>query len=247
MAPYDRECQPDSGCASVFKPGSRGRVRLRVRETIDFTPSPSFLHPHLIPPAGGQVSGGTEPATDKHGCRWFRPWSFRAELFVSIPSQPCRNVRMSKSAGIRLGVYLLLLFIGAAVVYAIAFHRVHRDAAMRRKIVGNWAVQVRHPSGPLTVGAITVTADGSYTSRLRIISDQDTKELVMGGTWLIRDGVMISSVTNTSNPGLGPLGSEARTRIIRLHGDELVIESAAEHIPISLLREKRKTERNQAL
>jgi hypothetical protein len=89
----------------------------------------------------------------------------------------------------------------------------HRDADLSTQIVGTWT--------NADSGIMAITSDGRYSSRWA--SQNHTS--VFGGTWKIRNGVLIASATNGGNAHLLS-ASEGATpcRIVVLGDHQLIYE-----------------------
>jgi hypothetical protein len=91
----------------------------------------------------------------------------------------------------------------------------HRDAELRQKITGTWI-----PSSNGTIyAAVTVSSDGSFVSKFSVIRTNIPSELIYQGTWQVKDGVLITTITNVD--GLEPHDPVGKIRNIKIiHMDE---------------------------
>ena len=91
------------------------------------------------------------------------------------------------------------------------------DASLHKQLVGTWA---RGDSGVLTIDL-----DGSFQSRWTTVLTNVTKEWLYAGTWNVRDGFLISTVTNSetrNSTNSEAVGSVDRFRIISIDSSHLV-------------------------
>lgn len=107
--------------------------------------------------------------------------------------------------------------IGLIVVIAVTCLLLHwqhakiakMDSDIGQNIAGTWSSQ-------LDVMTLTnvVMADGSFTSKLIFVHPQQTNTYQESGSWVVKDGKMIETVTRDTNPtALTP-----RTRVGRILG-----------------------------
>ncbi len=90
----------------------------------------------------------------------------------------------------------------------------HHDAELRQKITGTWTVNSNGING-----TISVASDGSFISKFSVIGTKITSELIYQGTWRVKDGVLITTITNVD--GLEPHEPVGKIRNMKiLHMDE---------------------------
>jgi hypothetical protein len=94
-----------------------------------------------------------------------------------------------------------------------------REAALRRKIIGNWELTN-------TTGRVTISPDGTIISRFSI----GTQIWVYEGTWRLRDGQIEMTTTSRNS---APFRGETSFRIIRADGQKLIYEWNGQTISLS--------------
>ena len=70
----------------------------------------------------------------------------------------------------------------------------------------------------------TLSPDGSFAERW----SKSNKELRFDGTWEVRDGALVATITNRSSPNttnLAPVGTAAHFNIIGLNSTRMTLES----------------------
>jgi hypothetical protein len=93
------------------------------------------------------------------------------------------------------------------------------DEMLREKIVGIWAAD-----GICLHGVITNTPDGKSFSRQWVAGTNCNVAVTayLESKWTIKDGVLIDTVTKSSNTNITPVGGEYRARIIHVDDKQLV-------------------------
>ena len=94
-----------------------------------------------------------------------------------------------------------------------------RDASVHDRIIGSWV----HGDS----GEITLLPNGSFHSKWTIALTNVTQEWIYDGTWGVKEGVLISTVTNSSannTTNSQAIGSIDRFKIIQLDSIHLAID-----------------------
>lgn len=98
-----------------------------------------------------------------------------------------------------------------------------RESSFRNRLVGTWAYRNKNYK---KYSVVTFFSDGRVNSKWTLVSSNDTKEWSYQGTWKVRDGILIFTVTNGSaknSTNLAAIGTVERYNIIKLDRDQLVI------------------------
>jgi len=114
------------------------------------------------------------------------------------------------------------------------------DVVLRRELVGTWIINTQHPLYGTQQGLLTVASSGNFISQQRIVRANSTfaYELVLKGTWQIKDGCLINDITNTSNSKLSSLRTGDSLKIIRVDDSELVFKNGADPRQLVILKKK---------
>jgi hypothetical protein len=102
----------------------------------------------------------------------------------------------------------------------------HYDARLGRRIAGTWIrpMSGSSPTEP-AVFTRTISSDGSFSTTIGRKSALVTYQ----GTWLVRDGHLVMTVTNAQGMGqhhpASPVGSIDRIKIIHVDDHQWIYES----------------------
>jgi hypothetical protein len=99
-----------------------------------------------------------------------------------------------------------------------------RDVKLGRQITGTWT----NSSGRYIE---TISSNGSFALTIGTINDRVTYQ----GTWLIKDGEFVTTVTNeqvTGNYKAGPVGAVARIKILQVTDHQFFYESGGQKIEL---------------
>jgi hypothetical protein len=124
---------------------------------------------------------------------------------------------MQKPIVIRIAItsYLLLLLIGCG-------HKDNsRDVELRQKIVGTWL-----PYPQSNGDTVAIMSGGNFVSKFATVRTNGPKNLIYSGTWLVKNGYWITTITNVSGSDElhEPVGSEGRSEIVSVNEHEFVYE-----------------------
>ena len=98
------------------------------------------------------------------------------------------------------------------------------DADIQQKLAGTWIKEMNLNDG-VQVRSVTVfRPDGSYTGKGTIVGSNETQWASEAGTFLVRGGVLILTLTKHSSTN-ARLPVVTRDRIVRLTDRELVMKS----------------------
>ena len=75
------------------------------------------------------------------------------------------------------------------------------DAEIRQKVVGTWTVDMQSPGGISVKGTVTIASDGSFVSNMTIVGHDSKQEVSYEGTWQVKDGALIETVTKSDSSG----------------------------------------------
>jgi major membrane immunogen (membrane-anchored lipoprotein) len=99
-----------------------------------------------------------------------------------------------------------------------------RDIKFGRQITGTWT----NGSGR---NIETISSNGSFALTIGTINDRVTYQ----GTWLIKDGEFVTTVTNaqvTGNYKAGPVGAVSRVKIVKLADHQFFYEYRGQKIEL---------------
>ena len=101
------------------------------------------------------------------------------------------------------------------------------DSALHQKIVGTWAWT---PVEAQTSGGVTTfAANGNFVFKGTNRWATGAKEFSYEGTWQIQDGILIFTLTKTSEPKYMPVGKVDRCKIIRADDRDLMLFAPSEN------------------
>ena len=86
-------------------------------------------------------------------------------------------------------------------------------------------------------GTTSFAADGKFTTRGFFTLLNDKGPMNYEGTWQIKDGFLIETVTGSDSKAV-PVGTITRDKVLRLNGDELVYKTERGQV----VTRKRKTD-----
>ena len=95
------------------------------------------------------------------------------------------------------------------------------DDMIRKNVVGTWIVDKHRPGGVSLTGADTIVADGSFYSKVTLTSDEKKQEISSRGTWEIKRGQLIETLTHSDYEPL-PIGVVTSDKIIKVDENEIV-------------------------
>jgi hypothetical protein len=98
------------------------------------------------------------------------------------------------------------------------------DSRLKKQIVGTWAPE---NSDGFYLFEMTLNSDGSFQSKMKAVSTNPAIEWNYAGSWQIKDGLLLSTITNSSGQNttnLEPAGSFERWRIAVLDDSNLKLE-----------------------
>src|SRR5260221_7266894 len=98
------------------------------------------------------------------------------------------------------------------------------DAGVRKNLPGTWVVSGVYPSGGDFKSTITVAPNGSYTCQIITHGTSNSVRMFeLEGKLLVKDGVLIDTMTKHSNTNATHLPVTYRGRILRADKRELVV------------------------
>jgi hypothetical protein len=99
------------------------------------------------------------------------------------------------------------------------------DAEIRRKLVGNWHIEVvkTNISGS---SSDTFESNGTFKSAAEFSAGQPAAHISISveGTWEVKDGVLKETVTKSSNAQFPPVGLVTKDKVLRMDDKEFVYE-----------------------
>lgn len=119
-----------------------------------------------------------------------------------------RNPKMKKHPSILTLLWATMLACGCAVESPAP-----SDPAIREKLIGTWIID-RAVGERSVLGEATLNADGTFAFHA-ILTDQGTNQpFSLSGSWVVRDGYLIETVTNHTNPER--IGNVTRDVVLRV-------------------------------
>jgi hypothetical protein len=92
------------------------------------------------------------------------------------------------------------------------------DTKLRQQIAGTWITSDSN-------GIIKINSDGSFVTKWTIANTNTIYKLIYEGTWQIKDGIMISTISKADGYERHEVvGTVDRYKIIRLNDRELFYE-----------------------
>ncbi len=98
------------------------------------------------------------------------------------------------------------------------------DAYIKQQIVGTWYLEEPiKPAGSHKL-VITISADGTSSSRTIVALPKETNEWNYAGKWAIKDGICTTTLTKSRVKGgkSDPVGSVERSKILNVDSNQLV-------------------------
>jgi hypothetical protein len=102
------------------------------------------------------------------------------------------------------------------------------DSRLKEQIVGTWTPE---NSDGFYLFVITLNSDGSFQSKAKTSSTNPAKEWNYAGSWQLKDGILLSTITNSSGQNttnLEAVGTIERWRIAVLDDSNLKLEGQAQ-------------------
>jgi hypothetical protein len=96
------------------------------------------------------------------------------------------------------------------------------DTYILKRIVGTWKVDETSPKGVSALGVNSILKDGTFTSRGTLNRGDFHMDIAFAGTWQINQGILIETITNTSNTNLIHFGLVTRDTILSVDDQRLV-------------------------
>jgi len=102
------------------------------------------------------------------------------------------------------------------------------DADIRQKIVGLWGINFTYPDGYSVYGSVTISSDGTFRGKTIIWDHEPKGSLTVEGAWEVRDGFIIETVTNSSDPSLAEVVKVTKDAVISLDDKQFVYSNEIE-------------------
>lgn len=101
------------------------------------------------------------------------------------------------------------------------------DSQLRKKLIGTWTIESilqlgREMTNVTSQSQIILSTNGSYESRFTNLGTNYAHDFSYAGTWLVTNGEIHSTITNSSLPKAVPIGTSYQLKIIRADTDEIV-------------------------
>jgi hypothetical protein len=88
------------------------------------------------------------------------------------------------------------------------------DSAAAKLLVGSWAIPVEQYGGTLKAGGFTFQANGAFTSFLLLPGHGQDLRVDAEGKWSIKNGILIETVTKSSQPDIERPGLTTRDPLL---------------------------------
>ncbi|HEX4611371.1 MAG TPA: hypothetical protein VH092_24470 [Urbifossiella sp.] len=99
------------------------------------------------------------------------------------------------------------------------------DGAISERLVGRWTTCVAGGSSTEADGTIRYGTGGTFVAEGQVSLGGGPKASVrIEGTWKVEDGAILHAVTKSSHPGLAPVGSEMRERVVSIDDQTLRVK-----------------------
>lgn len=90
------------------------------------------------------------------------------------------------------------------------------DAEIRRLLVGKWAYEKGVEGGPKLQATNHYKKDGIFESEGTFTADGKTLNIILSGTWEVKDGIIISTLKKTSHPTMIKEGYVSKDQVISI-------------------------------
>jgi hypothetical protein len=118
------------------------------------------------------------------------------------------------------------------IFLCLAFTGCGRDAKLHNQVAGTWG-----KFGDSS--KMTLDSDGSFHTRFSLVESNNTKEWAQDGTWDVKDGFLIFTVTNSTArnaPIAVSIGQIDRCKIIFIDAHNMVYRSSDDKDGFSWIR-----------
>lgn len=98
---------------------------------------------------------------------------------------------------------------------------VENNRTLAKSIVGSW-----YATGSLLNGAglekqTTYNANGTLAVHITLNHNGDITTIDFSGTWLIMDGMLVSTITSSNRPEMAPIGTKEANKIVSITAYDL--------------------------
>lgn len=95
------------------------------------------------------------------------------------------------------------------------------DEQISKLLVGKWLVDLDEGKGVKIKGSTTYKKDGTVDAEATIELGDKSIKMVLAGTWKVKDGVIISTVTKTNNPEIVKEGLTTKDKVVSIDDKSL--------------------------
>jgi hypothetical protein len=95
------------------------------------------------------------------------------------------------------------------------------DEQISKLLVGKWLVDLEEGNGVKIKGSTTYKKDGAVDAEATIQLGDKTIKMNVSGTWKVKDGTIISTVTKTSNPDIIKEGLITKDKVVSIDDKSL--------------------------
>jgi hypothetical protein len=123
-----------------------------------------------------------------------------------------------------LQLQLVLILMFGICVFADQGANPQSDKELSEKIIGIWVMDFKEPAWYLVNGTVTYKTNGSCIWDSTIIDHGEKHREIMKGNWLISNGILTESITNSIGipKEIHSKGNGPRARIISIDKETLV-------------------------
>jgi hypothetical protein len=123
-----------------------------------------------------------------------------------------------------------VLLLGWAVVSATGQHaRKPSDADLTRLLVGKWTADEKMDALRMK-GSASYNKDGTFKGEMQLEIEVDgikeSAKIMVAGTWKVVDGAIETTVTESSEPQLSPLGATSKETVVAI--DDTTVRTKTE-------------------
>jgi hypothetical protein len=96
------------------------------------------------------------------------------------------------------------------------------DEEINKLLVGKWIIDEGDgQKEPKIKGSVTYKKDGTVDLEATLDIAKDSFKIALSGTWKVKDGAIIATVTKTSNPDLVKEGVVSKDKVVSVTDKEL--------------------------
>jgi hypothetical protein len=112
-------------------------------------------------------------------------------------------------------VAFMLAALAASTVVAHDDAKKLTDEQITKLLLGKWAIE-EDEMGVKVKGTQNYMKEGKFEAEATIEAGKQTFKLTLSGTWKVKDGSVIETITKSSNPDAIPEGKESKDKVISI-------------------------------